>query len=63
MRNQYPGICYRCGETVPAKQGHFERHIGAWRVQHASCAIKYRGTNHNKESHGNGRNETGSGSP
>lgn len=45
MRNRYPGICYRCGQMVGKGEGHFERHLGAWRVQHASCAIKYRGTN------------------
>lgn len=39
MRNQYPGKCYRCGEIVKPKQGHFERHNGSWRVQHANCAI------------------------
>ena len=45
MRNKYPGICYRCGERVEVGQGHFEKIIGGgWRVQHASCAIKYRGT-------------------
>lgn len=45
MRNRYPGPCYRCGKTVEAGAGHFERVIGkGWRVQHAECAIKYRGT-------------------
>lgn len=44
MRNRYPGICYRCGKNVEAGAGHFERlpHRG-WRVQHADCAIKFRG--------------------
>lgn len=46
MRNKYPGICYRCGKLVQPGQGHFERHKGKWRVQHASCAIEYRGTDH-----------------
>lgn len=46
MRNQFPGVCYRCGKTVPAKEGHFERHIGTWRTQHVDCAIKYRGTSY-----------------
>ena len=46
MRNKYPGICYRCGEHCPAGQGHFERAGKSWRVQHAHCAIKYRGTDH-----------------
>lgn len=46
MRNKYPGTCYRCGTTVDAGDGHFERHesgFGKWRTQHASCAIKWRG--------------------
>jgi len=48
-RNLFPGTCYRCGEPVGVKEGHFERAkiIGGkqtWRVQHAECAIKYRGT-------------------
>jgi len=42
MRNKYPGICYRCGKEVKAGEGHFERHNNGWRVQHASCAIKFR---------------------
>ena len=46
MRNQFPGTCYRCGETVPAGKGHFERHAGRWRTQHATCAIIHRGTDH-----------------
>jgi len=33
-RNQYPGVCYRCGKTVPAGAGHFERKDGKWRVRH-----------------------------
>ena len=45
-RNQYPGTCYRCGEHVAAGAGHFERHKGVWRVQHAGCAIRYRSTPH-----------------
>ena len=43
MRNQYPGICYRCGERVEAGDGHFERHDHGWRTQHADCAIRWRG--------------------
>ena len=39
MRNKYPGECYRCGGHVAKGEGHFERHKGGWRVQHASCAI------------------------
>jgi hypothetical protein len=42
MRNKYAGICYRCGEIVKVGEGHFERYLGGWRTQHASCAIKYR---------------------
>ena len=56
MRNKYPGTCYRCGERVEAGEGHFERithshrrkwnapKLRGWYVQHADCAIKYRGT-------------------
>lgn len=57
MRNQYGGYCYRCGEYVAPKEGHFEkfsrkhrvRHPNAprfikWVVQHADCAITHRGT-------------------
>lgn len=44
MRNKYKGICYRCGEEVAPGEGHFERHLGRWRTQHANCAIKYRGS-------------------
>lgn len=44
MRNRYPGICYRCSERVEAGAGHFERHNGGWRTQHAECAIAYRGS-------------------
>lgn len=48
MRNQFPGPCYRCGNRVEAWAGHFELRPGSsdikWRVQHAECAIKYRGT-------------------
>lgn len=34
-RNQYVGTCYRCGLTVEPGTGHFERHEGKWRTQHA----------------------------
>lgn len=55
-RNKFPGACYRCGGTVPANEGHFERityshrkkwnapELRGWLIQHATCAIKYRGT-------------------
>ena len=42
MRNKYPGTCYRCHGHVAAGAGHFERHQGGWRTQHAQCAIQYR---------------------
>ena len=42
MRNKHPGTCYRCGGHVAAGKGHFERHNGSWRVQHADCAIAAR---------------------
>lgn len=42
MRNRFPGTCYRCNTHVPAGEGHFERHGGGWRTQHASCAIQHR---------------------
>lgn len=44
MRNKYAGTCYRCNEHCPAGEGHFERFGTTWRVQHASCAIEFRGT-------------------
>lgn len=44
MRNRYPGTCYRCGKLAKKGEGHFERHCGGWRVQHADCAIKARST-------------------
>jgi hypothetical protein len=52
MRNRYPGTCYRCGKHCAAGDGHFEKIPGTrngWRVQHANCAIKYRGTDHHYE--------------
>jgi predicted metal-binding protein len=42
MRNNYPGVCYRCGKMVAEREGHFERYNGGWRTQHASCAIDAR---------------------
>lgn len=35
MRNKYAGKCYKCGEQVEVGTGHFERHAGVWRTQHA----------------------------
>lgn len=44
MRNRYPDDCYRCTKWVAAGEGHFERLPGGgWRVQHADCAIAFRG--------------------
>lgn len=55
-RNKYAGICYRCGKPCAAGEGHFERVTNVqakkwnaprpekWLIQHAACAIKYRGT-------------------
>lgn len=43
MRNKFPGTCFRCGELVEVGAGHFERTGDHWRVQHAGCAIKFRG--------------------
>ena len=43
MRNKYPGSCYRCGERVEVGEGHFELLGRKFRVQHATCAIKFRG--------------------
>ena len=44
MRNRFSGSCYRCTNIVGVGEGHFERFHGGWRLQHASCAIKHRGT-------------------
>ena len=52
MRNRFGGSCYRCGNYVEPNEGHFEalaiskNQKNKWRLQHASCAIKYRGTPH-----------------
>lgn len=43
MRNSYRGVCYRCGQIVAPRAGHFERKRGKWLTQHAECAIAYRG--------------------
>lgn len=46
MRNKFKGVCYRCGKEVLPGEGHFQRSSkGKWKwvVQHAACAIKYRG--------------------
>lgn len=53
MRNMFPGKCYRCGEHVPAGEGHFEKARGVrpalWVVQHATCAIELRGNPKGRE--------------
>lgn len=56
MRNKYPGFCYRCKKRVESGDGHFEkiparerRSPQKWRMQHAECAIKFRGTKLGKE--------------
>lgn len=37
MRNRYAaGTCYRCGEPVAPREGHFERFRGGWRTQHVN---------------------------
>ena len=43
MRNKFPGQCYRCGDRVEIDEGHFEKNGSSWRVQHADCAIRWRG--------------------
>jgi len=42
MRNKFAGPCYRCGETVKAGEGHFERTAGGWRTIHAQCVLEQR---------------------
>ncbi len=34
-RNKFKGTCYKCGLLVDVGTGHFERHNGTWRTQHA----------------------------
>lgn len=47
MRNKYGGDCYRCGGWVKPGRGYFERVPGSgWRVQHAECQTKFKGTKH-----------------
>lgn len=50
-RNKYAGQCYRCRKTVQPGDGHFERILGGWRVQHASCAVIHRFTDYGKTEH------------
>ncbi|WP_177930857.1 hypothetical protein [Klebsiella grimontii] len=42
MRNKFPGQCYRCKVWVEKGAGHFERHLGRFRVIHADCVIAQR---------------------
>lgn len=56
MRNKFAGPCFRCGQTVAAGEGHFEKlrperrrllnapTLTKWLTQHAACAIRYRDT-------------------
>jgi len=44
MRNRFPGSCYRCHDNVEVGAGHFEKFRHGWRLQHAECAVAYRGS-------------------
>lgn len=56
MRNRFAGPCYRCGKTVEAGKGFFEKldpkrrkkfklhPYVKWLTQHKECSVKYRGT-------------------
>jgi hypothetical protein len=56
MRNRFAGPCYRCGKTVEAGQGFFERpdpkrrvkfnlHPSVkWLTQHKECSVRFYGT-------------------
>ena len=49
MRNQYPGICYFCGQYIAPHEGHFERQIGKrtkWKSIHFDCVFKQRQLKH-----------------
>lgn len=37
-RNQFPGACCSCGQTVAPKKGHFQRFQGRWIIHHVRCA-------------------------
>lgn len=57
-RNQFGGDCYRCGKWCTPGEGHFERLGPKWRVQHAACAIEFRGTpDPAREAHSQRRDE------
>jgi len=43
MRNRYGGTCYRCNTWCAPGEGHFELLGRKFRVQHAACAIEFRG--------------------
>lgn len=60
MRNKFPGTCYRCGEVVEKGTGHFEKNPsgGRWLLQHAECAIFYRGADVGRGSRCKGRRPT-----
>jgi hypothetical protein len=57
VRNKFPGPCYRCGKTVEAGEGHFERFGRVWRTQHATCAIEFRGVPDLERQKMNARNQ------
>lgn len=40
MRNKFPGLCFRCGDAVPAGRGHFQRLAGRWVVRCLKCVGK-----------------------
>lgn len=39
-RNKYPGKCYCCGKWIMPGYGHFERHLGQWRIKCVECASR-----------------------
>jgi hypothetical protein len=43
VRNKHGGTCYRCNGWCDPGEGHFERFRGGWRVQHATCAVEFKG--------------------
>lgn len=40
--NRYPGLCYHCLKSVPAKAGVIERVNGGWLTAHLACSEKAR---------------------
>jgi hypothetical protein len=39
MKNNFGGVCYRCGLFCKQGEGHFERRSGRWVVQHERCRL------------------------